>query len=198
MFHWFTVGANSLYLRGASANASSACHPKPLVSHIPLRSGPGSPSDFKLGSTIADLVKLRIPIFGVCLGLQGLTEYFGGKLGILDYPMHGKPSFISRKVYSDDLSGLIQHDILNGLPNEFQVGRYHSLHAKLENLPTELIVTAATADGCVMGLQHVSMPIAAVQFHPESILTLPNNGLKIIRNALTYLKSDMYNDPHSN
>jgi anthranilate synthase len=154
-----------------------------------LSPGPGCPNDFQLGHTISNLINRKIPIFGVCLGLQGLTEYFGGRLGVLDYPMHGKPSYIQRKI---DITNPTKFDILQGIPTEFQVGRYHSLHARLENLPSELVVTAATTDGCVMALQHVSMPIAAVQFHPESILTLPTNGLKIIENALVMLRSDLY------
>lgn len=166
---------------------------KPL--HHDIMLGPGSPSDFQLSRTISALIDKKIPIFGVCLGLQGLTEHFGGKLGILDYPMHGKPSYIyrhNRAEMKSDIVNPLKFDVLDGLPAEFQVGRYHSLHAKLDHLPLDLVVTASTADGCVMALQHASMPIAAVQFHPESILTLPTNGLKIINNALTYLKSDMY------
>jgi len=153
-----------------------------------LSPGPGSPSEFKLSRTIDEMIARKVPIFGVCLGLQGLVEHFGGELGILDYPMHGKPSPIQRK-YDD--AGLT-FDILKGLPSEFTVARYHSLHGKMAKMPKDLIVTATTSDGIVMAIQHSSMPIAAVQFHPESILTLPKHGMRIILNALEQLKSQNF------
>jgi len=146
----------------------------------------------------------------VCLGLQGLVEHFGGSLGVLDYPMHGKPSPI-RRLFDDTgthLSGTldpadrdqfiihsgaqVKFDILRDLPSEFQVARYHSLYGQKHSFPSVLVPTAITLDGVVMALQHRSLPIAAVQFHPESILTLPKYGMKIISNALRELKSDHY------
>ena len=152
-----------------------------------LSPGPGSPTDFKLSHTIDTMIAQKVPIFGVCLGLQGLVEHFGGDLSILDYPMHGKPSSIQRK-FSD---GQKACDVLEGLDPEFQVARYHSLHGNKDTHPSELVVTAATEDGCIMAVQHESMPIAAVQFHPESILTAPQDGMAIIKNALK-LKSSQY------
>ena len=130
-------------------------------------------------------------------------EYFGGSLGVLDYPMHGKPSPISR-LYADNgdlinkhtdfnLADQISFDVLKDLPSEFQVARYHSLYGQKYNFPKDLIPTAITLDGVVMALQHKSLPIAAVQFHPESILTLPKHGMKIISNVMIELKSDKYN-----
>jgi anthranilate synthase len=154
-----------------------------------LSPGPGSPSDFKLSLTIDEMIKRRIPIFGVCLGLQGLVEHFGGNLDVLSYPMHGKPSQINRVLDSipiTEKSSTIT-DVLNGLPTEFQVARYHSLHARMSTFPKDFAVTAVSKDGIVMAIQHKSMPIAAVQFHPESILTLPRNGMKILTNALEHL-----------
>lgn len=160
---------------------------------VVLSPGPGSPSDFKLSRTIDAMIERKVPIFGVCLGLQGLVEHFGGELGILDYPMHGKPSPIQRK-FSDDVSlgSSLQSDILRGLPSEFTVARYHSLHGKMSKMPKDLIVTATSADGIVMAIQHAEMPIAAVQFHPESILTLPKNGMMILTNAIEQLKSGSF------
>ena len=157
-----------------------------------LSPGPGSPSDFKLSTTIDAMIARKVPIFGVCLGLQGLVEHFGGELGILDYPMHGKPSPIQRTYHDSEASSSsssLTDDVLRGLPAEFTVARYHSLHGKMAKMPKELIVTAKSADGIVMAIQHATMPIAAVQFHPESILTLPKNGMKILTNALEQLKS---------
>jgi anthranilate synthase len=162
-----------------------------------LSPGPGSPSDFFLSDTIDAMIKRKVPIFGVCLGLQGLFEYFGGELGILDYPMHGKPSIISRS-FPDHVeaghgayTGAPSFDVLKGLPDQFQVARYHSLHGTMATLPESLTVTASV-DNVIMAIQHKSYPIAAVQFHPESLLTLPKNGMKILENALEILSSKHY------
>jgi anthranilate synthase len=157
---------------------------------VVLSPGPGSPTDFKLSHTIDTMIKKKVPIFGVCLGLQGLVEHFGGDLDILDYPMHGKPSPIHRE-FSDDGDDSIPYDILRGLATDFTVARYHSLYGNRKTHPDDMRITACTAEGTIMAIQHKSMPIAAVQFHPESILTLPKNGMKIIENALK-LSSTQY------
>ncbi|KTC65993.1 anthranilate synthase (glutamine amidotransferase) component I (plasmid) [Legionella adelaidensis] len=143
---------------------------------IVLSPGPGRPNDFNLQQTITEVLKKKIPIFGVCLGLQAIVEYFGGELAILPYPMHGKPSTI--KVMQD-------HNLFSGLGKSFTAGRYHSLYAIKKKLPTELITTAESEDGIIMAISHKSLPIHAVQFHPETILSLHNNvGLKIINNMM--------------
>jgi anthranilate synthase len=108
-----------------------------------LSPGPGTPSDFKLERTIAHAVERRLPIFGVCLGLQGLVEYFGGSLGVLDYPMHGKPSPILTK----------KSRLFDGLESGFQAGRYHSLYAKKKKLPDCLRAIAHTEDGMIMAIE---------------------------------------------
>jgi anthranilate synthase len=144
---------------------------------VVLSPGPGKPSDFRLADTIAICKKRQIPIFGVCLGLQGIVESFGGKLGVLNYPQHGKVSRISVV----DANSVAFVD----LPASFEVGRYHSLYALPENLPAQLKVTALSEDGVIMGIEHTTLPIAAVQFHPESIMTLAGGvGLEIIRNVV--------------
>ncbi|KTD19310.1 anthranilate synthase (glutamine amidotransferase) component I [Legionella lansingensis] len=141
-----------------------------------LSPGPGRPEDFKLQQTIAAILDKEIPLFGVCLGLQGIVEYFGGRLDVLDYPMHGKASQI--KITNGD-------DLLSGLGDSFMAGRYHSLYARLEDMPKELAVTAMTDDGIVMAISHKTLPIYAVQFHPETILSMPNQaGFKIINNLM--------------
>ncbi|ODN70573.1 anthranilate synthase [Methylobrevis pamukkalensis] len=140
--------------------------------------GPGNPRDFDCARTIAAARERGIPIFGVCLGLQALAESFGGVLGQLSVPVHGKPSPITVET-----EGLFE-----GLPEEIIVGRYHSLHAVAGQLPAELRVTARTSDDIVMALEHVSEPIAAVQFHPESIMSLGHDaGHAIIENAIRHL-----------
>jgi anthranilate synthase len=144
-----------------------------------LSPGPGNPSDFALSKSIELLIKHEIPGFGVCLGLQGMVEYFGGKLGVLGYPMHGKSSDVTLTE-----EGIGENSIFAGLPETFEVARYHSLHGIREELPDELAVTALTEDGIVMGIQHRTLPFAAVQFHPESILTSPAHGMAILKNAI--------------
>lgn len=148
---------------------------------ILLSPGPGAPQDFALSATLTYALSRGLPVFGVCLGLQGIVEHFGGRLGVLDYPMHGKGSTIEVRSRSG---------IFAGLPTSFVAGRYHSLFALPEHLPRCLEVTAATPDGVIMGIEHRELPVAAVQFHPESILSLNGNtGLRLLDNALRRLRA---------
>jgi len=149
---------------------------------ILISPGPGRPEDFGVPQLVKHAVHAGIPIFGVCLGLQGIVEAFGGELGVLPYPMHGKPS----KVHHRGIG------IFEGLPQEIEVGRYHSLYAIPEHLPASLEVTAESEDGTIMGIRHRELPIEAVQFHPESILTAAGDtGLKLMRNALRLAKTNL-------
>src|ERR1035441_7353706 len=137
--------------------------------------GPGRPRDFGVPDLIRHAASVGIPVFGVCLGLQGMVEAFGGELGVLDYPMHGKPSRIRHH----------NTGVFEGLPEEFTVGRYHSLYAIPEKMPACFEVTAQTADGVIMGVRHKELPLEAVQFHPESILSARDDlGLRLMRNAM--------------
>jgi anthranilate synthase len=146
---------------------------------VVLSPGPGTPSDFELGKTIAAALQHQTPLFGVCLGLQGIGQYFGGKLSVLAYPMHGKPSRIN----------VLGGRSFEGLPQQFVAGRYHSLFIEREGLPPELNVTAVTDDGLIMGLEHQTLPISAVQFHPESILTLDGDtGLRLVNRVMALLQ----------
>lgn len=149
---------------------------------VVLSPGPGRPNDFGVPDTVKACVRRQLPIFGVCLGLQGIVEAFGGELGVLNYPQHGKSS---RIFVTDENSGTFQ-----GLPESFEVGRYHSLFALPQKLPLELKVTAISHDDVIMGIEHQTLPIAAVQFHPESIMSLAGEvGLAIIANVVcTYAK----------
>lgn len=137
--------------------------------------GPGRPEDFGVPALVRDCVRRGLPVFGVCLGLQGVVEAFGGELGVLPYPMHGKPS-------------RIRHDgrgVFAGLPQDIKVGRYHSLYAIREKLPAELEITAESDDGVIMGVRHRRLPVEAVQFHPESLLSQDDeHGLKMIENVV--------------
>ncbi|MDZ7823281.1 MAG: anthranilate synthase component I [Ahrensia sp.] len=146
---------------------------------VVLSPGPGKPSDFDCKNTIKQARARNLPIFGVCLGLQALTEAYGGSLRQLGYPMHGKPSRIRVQEPGK---------VFSGLPKEITVGRYHSIFADPSRLPDEFTVTAETEDGVVMGIEHRFEPVAAVQFHPESIMTLGQNaGMRMIENVVAHL-----------
>ena len=120
-----------------------------------------------------------IPLFGVCLGLQAITEAFGGELRTLAVPMHGKPS----RIRIND-PGLV----FSGLGKEATVGRYHSIFADPSTLSTDFMITAESEDGVIMGIEHQSEPVAAVQFHPESIMTLGQDaGMRMIENVVAHL-----------
>jgi anthranilate synthase len=144
---------------------------------VVLSPGPGRPSDFHITETIAGCTSRQIPIFGVCLGLQAIVEAYGGELGVLSYPQHGKLSRVS--VVAPESA------IFKDLPRSFEAGRYHSLFALPESMPKELKVTAISEDGVIMGVEHHTLPIAAVQFHPESLMSLAGGvGLEIIKNVV--------------
>jgi anthranilate synthase len=175
------------YLRQTGANVTTIRSDKALnylknnsYHLVVLSPGPGKPSDFQLSQTIEAVIACHIPLFGVCLGLQGIVEYFGGDLDVLDYPMHGKRSTI--KVIDNA-------ELFSGLGNEFKAGRYHSLHARAQTFPDVLSLTALSDDGVIMAIAHKKLPIQAVQFHPETILSLSNQaGLKIIINLMAMVK----------
>ena len=144
--------------------------------HLVLLSpGPGRPEDFDVGETIGAAVAAGIPVFGVCLGLQGIVEYYGGGLSVLPTPMHGKPSMVNVR----------EGRIFEGLPERFEGGRYHSLYADRSRFPDALRITAESDEGVVMAIEHPDLPVAAVQFHPESILTLDDDaGLAVVMNVM--------------
>ena len=144
---------------------------------ILISPGPKRPEDFGVPDVVKFAAKAGIPLFGVCLGLQGIVEAFGGELGVLDYPMHGKPSMIRHRNIG----------AFRGLPEQFQVGRYHSLFARKETFPSCLEVTAESEDGVIMGVRHRELAIEGVQFHPESMLTLEGScGLRLMENVVAH------------
>ena len=148
---------------------------------VVLSPGPGTPADFGVADTIGASLARGLPLFGVCLGLQGIVEYFGGRLGTLAYPMHGKPSGIRWR----------GGRLLSNLPERFEAGRYHSLFGERETLPECLEVTADTEDGVIMAIEHRTLPVAAVQFHPESILTLGGEvGRRLIHEVVERLRPE--------
>jgi anthranilate synthase len=175
--------ANYLRQTGAEVTTLRAGFPEGMLDELApdlvvLSPGPGAPRDFDLSKTLDALVRRGLPTFGVCLGLQGMVEHLGGALGVLDYPMHGKASRIRVR----------GGRIFDGLPEEFVAGRYHSLFAVRGALPEALRVTAESEDGVVMAIEHATLPVAAVQFHPESIMSLEGDvGLRLLRNVVTGL-----------
>jgi len=171
-----TTGAEVTTLRHDFARAQLRDGLRPDLAV--LSPGPGRPRDFAIGETLGLLLDRGIPVFGVCLGLQGIVEHFGGVLGVLDPPMHGKASVVRA----------LPSRLLRGLPKHFTVGRYHSLYAVKNRLPSVLSVASETEDGVIMAIEHNSLPIAAVQFHPESVMTSPGEiGMPIIERALALL-----------
>jgi anthranilate synthase len=161
----------STYRSNVALDIIDRTHPEIVL----ISPGPGRPSEFGVPELVRELGKRGIPVFGVCLGLQGIVEAFGGELEVLDYPMHGKRS-------------LVMHEgqgVFRGLPSPFGVGRYHSLYAKRASLPACLEITAESEDGIIMGIRHRDLPIEAVQFHPESMLTIESDcGLRLIENMI--------------
>lgn len=146
---------------------------------VVLSPGPGSPKDFDCKATIKKARARQLPIFGVCLGLQALAEAYGGELRHLAVPMHGKPSRI--RVLEPGI-------VFSGLAKEVTVGRYHSIFADPSTLPRDFIITAESDDGTIMGIEHAKEPVAAVQFHPESIMTLGQDaGMRMIENVVAHL-----------
>ncbi|HEY8874372.1 MAG TPA: anthranilate synthase component I [Stellaceae bacterium] len=172
-----TTGAEVTTLRHDFARAQLRGGLSPDL--VVLSPGPGRPEDFAMHETLDLLMERGLPIFGVCLGLQGIVEYFGGSLGVLEVPMHGKPSVVQT----------LPGRLLRGLPERFTIGRYHSLHAVRSRLPAVLAVVAETVgDRVIMAIEHQSLAIAAVQFHPESVMTSPGEiGMPIIEQALALL-----------
>jgi anthranilate synthase len=174
------------YFRQTGAKVSTVRTPVPDETFdrmkpdlVVLSPGPGTPTDFDCAATIKKARQRNLPIFGVCLGLQALAEAYGGELRQLHVPMHGKPSRI--QVSKPGI-------IFSGLPKEVTVGRYHSIFADPVRLPEGFVVTAETDDGVIMAFEHAKEPIAAVQFHPESIMTLGQDaGMRMIENVVAHL-----------
>lgn len=180
--------ANYARQTGAEVVTYRAGLPLELIGEIKpslilISPGPGRPADFGVPQLVRHAAAMGIPVFGVCLGLQGTVEAFGGELDVLDYPMHGKPS-------------TVVHDgkgVFEGLPKRFRVGRYHSLFARKDKLPACLEVTAESDDGVIMGVRHRELPIEAVQFHPESMMTLEDDcGLRLMENVVRKLGRAKY------
>ena len=163
------LGGEILVRRNDEISADEARALAPT--HLVVSPGPGRPADS--GATLDIIRRLAptTPTLGVCLGHQAIVEAFGGEIGQARFLLHGK-------------SSEIHHDgrgIFAEMPQDFSAGRYHSLSA--QRIPDELEVSATSEDGEVMGVRHRTLAVDGVQFHPESVLTLPL-GRDLLRNFL--------------
>jgi len=167
---FLVLGAEVLVYRNDEITLEAADALGPT--HLCISPGPGTPYDAGVSMAMIGHFAGRIPVFGVCLGHQSITEVFGGKVVRNWRLMHGKTS-------------LVDHDgrgVFAGLPQPLEVGRYHSLVAEPSSMPPELLVTATTAEGEIMGIRHATLVVEGVQFHPESVLT--PQGPSLMRNFL--------------
>jgi anthranilate synthase component 2 len=139
---------------------------------IVLSPGPCTPNEAGICLDVVREGAARVPIFGVCLGLQAIGQAFGGDVIRAPLPMHGKISTITHRA----------RGLFHGINGPIQATRYHSLVVARESCPTELEIEAATDDGLIMALSHRELPVHGVQFHPESIAS--EHGATILRNFL--------------
>ena len=139
---------------------------------IMLSPGPGIPDEAGILKAVVKEYAGKKPIFGVCLGLQAITEVFGGSIINMDEVFHG---------VATEMTVIDQENVLfQNLPSKFPAARYHSWIASKEDFPSVLKITAEDEDGGIMAIQHTAFNISAVQFHPESILT--DLGEDMVRN----------------
>ncbi len=138
---------------------------------ICISPGPKTPKDSGISPEVVRIFYKKVPILGVCLGMQVINEVFGGKTTLAPLPMHGKKDL----VYHNGKS------IFKGIPSPFLAARYHSLQCYPVGKPLEIL--ARSSDGVVMGISHTEYPVCGVQFHPESFMT--EFGREIISNFLS-------------
>ena len=144
---------------------------------IVLSPGPCTPHEAGICMDLIREAGHTVPIFGVCLGHQSIGAVYGGEVIRAPLPVHGKVAEIHHQ----------GETLFRNLPTPFKATRYHSLVVRRESLPTELAVTAQTADGLIMGLSHITHPVHGVQFHPESIAS--EHGHALMRNFLDLAKA---------
>ena len=159
------MGADVMVYRNDAITVEEALALEPT--HLVISPGPGRPEDAGRSLAMIEAFAGRVPILGVCLGHQSIVQQQGGRIVRAERLMHGKTS-------------MVKHDgksVFAGLSNPFEVGRYHSLCAEEESLPENLVVTAQTDRGEIMGVRHKTLQIEGVQFHPESVLTPEGDAL---------------------
>jgi anthranilate synthase/aminodeoxychorismate synthase-like glutamine amidotransferase len=165
------LGAVVEVVRADDARLAAALEARP--DRVVISPGPGRPEAAgRSPSLVREAPERGIPTLGVCLGLQCAAIAFGARVVRAPQPRHGKTSFV-------------RHDgkgIFTGVPDPTEATRYHSLMVDEDSLPPELAVTARSDDGVVMALRHARLPLEAVQFHPESVLT--KDGMLMLENFL--------------
>ncbi|HEX4410587.1 MAG TPA: aminodeoxychorismate/anthranilate synthase component II [Xanthobacteraceae bacterium] len=171
LVHYFgELGADIVVHRNDKVTAKDVVAAKPDA--IVLSPGPCTPKEAGICLDLIEEASATIPILGVCLGHQAIGDAFGGKVVRAPTPVHGKLSDIRHE----------GQGIFRGINGPFKATRYHSLVVERDSMPSELTVTAETADGLVMGLAHTELPIHGVQFHPESIAS--DHGHLMLKNFL--------------
>jgi anthranilate synthase/aminodeoxychorismate synthase-like glutamine amidotransferase len=164
------LGADCVVYRNDDVTVEQVADLDPEL--VVISPGPGDPAQAGISTELVRRLGGSVPIFGVCLGHQVIGDAFGARITHACRPMHGKCSEI-------------EHDgdgVFAGLPNPLTVARYHSLVIDADTLPAEVVVTAWSETGEVMGIRHRTLPIEGVQFHPESLFT--EQGMRIVGNAL--------------
>jgi len=180
LFHFLgEVGGHCQVVRNDKLTVADALAYRPEA--IVLSPGPCTPNEAGICLDLIAAAAGRIPILGVCLGHQAVGQAFGGHVVRAPAPMHGKTSHIFHSAA----------DILEGVPSPFTATRYHSLIVERATLPSDLIATAWTEDGILMGLRHRTLPIWGVQFHPESIAS--EHGHRLLGNFLAIARGS--NEP---
>ena len=162
---FLVLGADVSVYRNDEISTDQALEFNPT--HLCISPGPGRPEDAGISLDMIATFEKRIPILGVCLGHQSLVSHFGGRIVSAERLMHGKTS-------------MVHHDgqtIYKGLSDPFEAGRYHSLAAETQSLPSILQITARTERDEIMGVRHQELPLEGVQFHPESVLTPEGDDL---------------------
>ena len=165
------LGADCEVIRNDKVSAADVLKKK--LKAIVLSPGPCTPNEAGICLELIEKAAGKVPLLGVCLGHQAIGQVYGGKVIRAPEPLHGKLSTIRHA----------NEGVFKGLPERFQVTRYHSLIVERKSLPPELEVTAETTDGIIMGLQHKTHPVHGVQFHPESIAS--EHGHALLANFLS-------------
>jgi anthranilate synthase component II len=171
LFHYLgELGAEVVVRRNDELTAAQALALKPEA--IVLSPGPCDPDRAGICLDLIAAGGADVPILGVCLGHQAIGQAYGGRVVRAPVPMHGKLSRIHHTGKS----------VFRGLNNDFEATRYHSLTIAPDSLPADLVVTATSGDGVIMGVMHKRHPVHGVQFHPESIAS--ENGHALLQNFL--------------
>ena len=164
------LGAQPVVVRNNEITVADAVATKPDA--VLLSPGPGRPEDAGILCDAITAFAGKVPVFGVCLGHQAIGHVFGGNVMRAPELLHGKTSMVHHH----------KTGVFAGLESPLQATRYHSLVVEASTLPAELMITATTDDGMIMGMRHRDHDVEGVQFHPESILT--NHGHAMLANFL--------------